>query len=535
MARLGKSRSGSERFTGVGPLLELLFGKKESQMPPPTPGEATVEDEPAADDPVDEATGLRRSMVEEQKACGDALDTQIAEKRKELREMEKKRAEEAAGQKGVVGPPDPPAGRNRRVLDDPSLKVVVVPYSKGAHEETCKACGGLQKVLRHQQRKWLEYVPGHFQVNVMEVPVTVCACGCAEATLTSPTPPPLILDGGMVGNSIVSHTITSKFCDILPLNRQVGILARQSVELAEATLRHGYTTGLRLLHDTFAAPLAKAVFASSLIQLDPTGFRVLDPRNCPGSSHKGTITGFIGDRTLALMVYDPSASPAAVIWPRLKGFAGKLLCDGTNHMNRLFNGIVATAMAFLCNSHSRRKFMWLAQAGDAAATWVTEQYRQIFRVETLADLQNLHGEDRAQLRREMTRPRMERIRDFLESRVLVTPPTEPFPKAARYFIRRFDGLTRFIDHGEVPPDNNASENFLRVVRLLENNSLFAGDHESAARHATAWSLMKNCALEHINPFEWLTDVFNKIAAGWPAARVAELLPHNWKRLHLTLT
>ena len=41
------------------------------------------------------------------------------------------------------------------------------------------------------------------------------------------------------------------------------------------------------------------------------------------------------------------------------------------------------------------------------------------------------------------------------------------------------------------------------------------------------TILLNCVLAGVNPYEYLVDVIEKIAADWPTARAAELLPRNW--------
>ena len=239
------------------------------------------------------------------------------------------------------------------------------------------------------------------------------------------------------------------------------------------------------------------------------------------------MTGYLGDRNLPFLEYTENGKGEATVWKQLTAFAGKLLTDGSNLFDRLTRNVIS----FLCNAHARRKFKALADGGDRAASWVIEQYRQVYRIETLADLQSLDVVERAALRRKHTWPIMRAIQTFLQRRVAKTPPSELFVKAARYFLKRFEGLTRFIDHGDVPPDNNGAESILRIVRPTENNSLFAGSHEHAKRHATASSVMKACTMHKLDPYAWMVDVLGKIARGWPVARRAELLPHIWKTMH----
>ncbi|MBK7974105.1 MAG: transposase domain-containing protein [Deltaproteobacteria bacterium] len=59
------------------------------------------------------------------------------------------------------------------------------------------------------------------------------------------------------------------------------------------------------------------------------------------------------------------------------------------------------------------------------------------------------------------------------------------------------------------------------------NWLFAGSDAGAQRAAIAYSVLATCQLQGVEPWSYLRDVLAKIAAGWPARRIDELLPAPW--------
>lgn len=401
----------------------------------------------------------------------------------------------------------------------------VVDHGTEPYAERCPCCGEPNRVIERDVRTTYEWVPGHHVKHVRTIPTVVCAARCAGAKpVTSPSPPVSFLPGSSLGHSVPSAAIVSKFADQMPLYRQIAALERQGVEIAESTLRHNCLAALEVLDDMFREVLEKAVVNSKLVQLDPTSFRVLDSKKKPGSSHRGTVTGFLGDALHPFLQYTETATPQESAWKVLAGYTGKLLTDGSNHFNRLWNGVVASASPFACNAHARRRFVPGAKAGDVTSLTALELYRQIARVETLADLCGVDAAGRAAMRGERSRPLMERLRELLDPIVRTRPPTEPLTRAARYFVTRFSALSRFLDHGEVPPDNNRAERLLRTARLLENNALFAGNHDSAELHATAWSLMASCKVRGVDPFRWITTVLDRVRDGWPKSEAAALLP-----------
>jgi transposase len=538
-SKLGQARSGSERgphehnatldFWGGQPP-SVATVSPDTDTIAPTAGATNSVTHDGDPDPVDESTGLRASELERQRRRREASEAEIAALKEQLKQAQRAQREAAAQ---AAGDAERSAGRNRQALQECPVVVVKVPYKPEPFECHCEHCGQPQVIIRSTKREWFEYVPGHYEHHVMELPVTRCSKRCDNSALTTPRPPALLNAGGMIGNSIIAQAVAAKFADRVPVNHQLRMNGRAHLELAESTVRYGYSLGLKTLHETFGESLRSFIDQSSLIQLDPTTFRVLDPE-ADGGSRRGTVTGFLCDRMTPYMEYHASGSGESVIWNRLRGYTGKVLCDGSNIFDRVFNGVVAEAIAFFCNAHARRKFVPLARCGDESAKFVIESYRQIYRVETLADLQQLSPDERSKLRLERAGPIFDDLHGYLERQCAHRPPSETFSQAARYFLKRVRNLRRYLEDGTVPPDNNAAEELLRCIRLTENASLFAGSDHHAKQHATAWALMKSCVIAKVDPVKWLTDIFGKIADGHSSAKRAELLPAAWKAEQLAV-
>ena len=107
------------------------------------------------------------------------------------------------------------------------------------------------------------------------------------------------------------------------------------------------------------------------------------------------------------------------------------------------------------------------------------------------------------------------------------PPASTLAKACAYSLKHWEALTRFLGDGILPLDNNLCEQQIRSLALGRRNYLFAGSDAGAERAAVLYSLLRTCALHHVDAFAYLTDVLRKLASGWLAKRLDELLPENW--------
>jgi len=100
-------------------------------------------------------------------------------------------------------------------------------------------------------------------------------------------------------------------------------------------------------------------------------------------------------------------------------------------------------------------------------------------------------------------------------------------RAIDYSLNRWAALTRYVDDGELPIDNNWVENRIRPIALGRQNWPFAGSLRAGRRAAAVMSLIHSAKLNELDPYVYLRDVLERLPTQ-PASRIAELLPHHWK-------
>ena len=100
-------------------------------------------------------------------------------------------------------------------------------------------------------------------------------------------------------------------------------------------------------------------------------------------------------------------------------------------------------------------------------------------------------------------------------------------RAIDYSLNRWVALTRFIDDGDLPIDNNWVENRIRPIALGRQNWLFAGSLRAGKRAAAGMSLIHSAKLNELDPYVYMRDVLERLPTQ-PASRIDELLPHRWQ-------
>ena len=100
-------------------------------------------------------------------------------------------------------------------------------------------------------------------------------------------------------------------------------------------------------------------------------------------------------------------------------------------------------------------------------------------------------------------------------------------KALDCSLKRWAALTRYLEDGALPIDNNWVENLIRPWALGRSNWLFAGSLRSGQRAAAIMSLSQPAKLNGHEPYAYLKDVVARLPTQ-KASQIHELLPQHWE-------
>ncbi|MET3395811.1 hypothetical protein ABIC33_006488 [Variovorax sp. 1140] len=119
------------------------------------------------------------------------------------------------------------------------------------------------------------------------------------------------------------------------------------------------------------------------------------------------------------------------------------------------------------------------------------------------------------------------LHQWLTAQRQKVPERSATARAIDYSLKRWQALTRYIDDGDLPADNNRVENQIRPIALGRSNWLFAGSLRAGQRAAAVMSLVHSARLNGHEPHAYLKDILERLPTQ-PASRVEELLPHRWQ-------
>ncbi|EIM9899037.1 transposase, partial [Salmonella enterica] len=128
-----------------------------------------------------------------------------------------------------------------------------------------------------------------------------------------------------------------------------------------------------------------------------------------------------------------------------------------------------------------------------------------------------------QWRQRYARPILEDLWLWLEEQEPKCSPGRALHKAIVYALSHRVELSRFLEDGAVPLDNNVCERAIKNVVLGRKSWLFAGSQMAGERAAQIMSLLETAKRNGLEPHAWLTNVLKRLPS-WPEDRLDELLP-----------
>jgi transposase len=420
--------------------------------------------------------------------------------------------------------PDADKTRKKRKRRGRELPRQLVENRLDESERCCPGCNATKAEIGFEKQERFVYEPAKVYILEERCYKYACRDGCGGVEQTEPTASPKPIPGSMASASLLAHLVVSKLLDGLPIERIAKRLRRHGVDLATSTLNDWMGRAAQMfvfLHTL----LHKQLLECSLVSLDDT------PMPARSRGHpKGILRGrqwiYLGD--LDRVAYAEFTPDWKGVHPRrvLDGFVGDIQNDGYAGINPLFVGEGAPRRVG-CNDHARRRFVQALEQRDLRAQPVIDLYRALYRVEAEAKAAGADAAGTLALRRAASVPLWNRLTETMGKLSTCVANKSPLGKAIIYWQRQQPHLRAFLDHGHLPISNAHVERQIRTVALFRKNSLFFGSLDAGERHAVLLTILLNCVLAGVNPYEYLVDVIDKIAADWPTARAAELLPRNW--------
>lgn len=454
----------------------------------------------------------------------EKLDAAIHQLELALEDVEEGTAARTVLERAVMpATPDTRQHPVRRPLPDHLPREEIVHWPAGIADGDlgcgCQACGGQLRRLGQDETEVLERVT---QFKVVRHIRPKIVCRLCEAIVQAPMPS-LPIERGRPGPGLLAHVLVAKYADHLPLYRQERMFGRAGLEIPRSTLAEWVgACGVQL--QPLVDALRNTLLEHSVLHADETPVSMLAPGK--KKTHKAYVWAYCTTpfADLKAAIYDFAPSRAGEHARTFLGdWRGKLVCDDYAGYKAGFgNGITEIG----CMAHARRKFYDLHEANKSElAAKALEYIGGLYEIER--ETKDLPPDMRREIRQTKAKPLADALHQWMLAHRQKVPDGSGTAKALDYSLKRWEALTRYLDDGAVPIDNNWVENQIRPWALGRSNWLFAGSLRSGQRAAAVMTLIQSAKLNRHDPYAYLKDVLTRLPTQKNNA-IDELLPHNWK-------
>jgi hypothetical protein len=309
----------------------------------------------------------------------------------------------------------------------------------------------------------------------------------------------------------MAYIMNQKYGEGLPLYRQEQQFAHLGVELSRQTLAnwvlHGANNWLTLIYDR----LHEHLLERDILHADETTLQVLREPGRAAETQSYLWLYRTGRDGPPIILYDYQTTRASK-HPRrfLAGFKGYLHVDGYAGYNELPDVTLVG-----CWAHARRKFDEALKAlpedkrNKAVAAQVGLEFcNQLFAIER--DLKDATPQERYQARQVRSRPVLDAFRAWLKTQKTQVLPKSSFGQAINYCLSQWDKLIAFLQDGRLELDNNRSERSIKPFVIGRKNWLFANTPRGARASAITYSIIETAKENGLNPFQYLSYLFEKL-------------------------
>jgi transposase len=378
-------------------------------------------------------------------------------------------------------------------------------------ELDCPCCGEEMHHCGSEDSEQIKIIPA--KISVIKHKQFKYACrSCEHEQLSSKiitaSKPAQPIPGSMASPEALSAVVTAKYCDALPLYRQVDIFERGGLSISRGTLANWCIKAGNLIK-----PLVKAMQRHLLSEhslcADETRVQVLDEGENPSSNSQMWVYRSNEVSKEVVVIYDYQAGRnRACAEEFLAGYQGYLQCDGYSVYDGI-EGVIPVG----CWAHARRKYDEALKAesnNKGRAHKAISFISQLYKIETQAKNKKLSPQARYQLRQEKALPVLIQFKAWLDEASEKVLGGSYIGKAIKYNLNQWHKLIRYVDDGHLGIDNNITERDIRPFTTGRKNWLFSKSIDGAQASATLYSIVMTCRANDINPYYYFLHLFKTL-------------------------
>ena len=356
------------------------------------------------------------------------------------------------------------------------------------------------------------FVPA--KVEVEEHHIGVYASKTDEHMIKAPHPKNL-LRGSLVSPSLAAAVINGKYVNAVPLYR----LEKEFERYGLAITRQNMANWMIRLGESYLAVmydyLHRLLYRYHVIQADETPVLVNKDGRPAGSKSWMWVyrSGFMyPEKQIILYEYQKTRNASH---PRefLKDYSGICVTDGYQVYHTLEKEKEDLKIAG-CWVHCRRKFHEALEVipkdlrKQSVLYLIMNQIRAIYREE--GKLSGLSSDERTARRQLVVKPLVDAFFAYLKQNSDRVPKSGKTKEAFTYALNQERYLRVFLENGDVPMDNNASERAIRGFCIGKKNCEMIDTVNGATSSAIIYSIAETAKANQLKPYEYFEYLLTEI-------------------------
>jgi len=448
--------------------------------------------------------------LQDTKARVKYLNQQLYEKKTEKSknkpESEKKNADRKKRNRGQQ-PNCPSPGRR----DQDHLPQQEENYDLPESEKYCRCCGLPFVAMPETEDSEVietQEVRGYIRKIRRKKYTRGCKCPGTKGIITAEGPAKL-MPRSRYGTSVWIHILIRKYRFQIPVARILSNLALHGLDIPAGSVGDGLKRLVPLFDPVYAALEQRSVEAAWW-QADETRWSVFETTKTK-SNYRWYLWVFISDESI-VHVIDPTRA-TQVIEEHLGTVVGGILLVDRYAAYKSFAKKHEGILLAFCWAHARRDFREAGLKYEQVRQWAQsweQRINELFHLNTVR-VQYTYGSKAFEREDILVRAAVARMKQaFAEE--LKQPRLHHSQKSVlKRLENHWEGLTVFVEHPEIPMDNNNSERRLRTPVVGRKNYYGSGAIWSARFTAVMFSIFETLDLWQINQIEWLSDYFRACA------------------------
>ena len=316
--------------------------------------------------------------------------------------------------------------------------------------------------------------------------------------------------------SLVAANINGKYNNHLPLERQSRCYRDSGADLAVNTMANwmmrASTVYFLILYEKLHEELQKA----DITHADETPCEVIrDGRKAGVKSYMWVYrTSENEDHPVVLYDYQKTRKTDHPM-EFLKDFSGIVMTDGYqvyHSMEKKRSGLKIAG----CWVHAKRKYAELVKAAGIKELDASTAAQGAKKISEIFHLDGKYSEapdkTRKAYRQRVVKPKVDAYFKWVKTGIVKLPAESNTYKTMQYSLNQEEYLRVFLDHENVPMDNNAAERAIRPFTLGRKNWVNIDTIRGAEASAVIYSLVETAKANHLRVYDYFEYILTELTS-----------------------